>query len=160
MNDYNNYYWAVAWASVDSGPIYEGLIKYQEKIKNICFGVYSKKGRKPEMSTSKSFIISILKQKIQNIHFVRIKDKKITPIHSKLYFFENSENDWECYLGSANFTNNGLYNNFEVMIKITSTDIGETGALYRYIKTYFSDIETDEKITKFSYEDLKKMTEA
>lgn len=83
-------------------------------------------------------------------HFVNSKQVKFILktdgiYHPKVYLFSNSSDDWECIVGSANFTRSALTRNAEIVVHIKSTD-SDSAAIYKTlmaaIDSYWADAES------------------
>ena len=65
--------------------------------------------------------------------------------HPKAYLFENTKSDWECLIGSANFTNSALSKNDEIVIHICSTDVGSQSiyeSIHEAVEKYWENAES------------------
>jgi len=105
MNKYKHYYIATAWASVGSNSITQ-LLKNRKKIKMMIVGTHF-------YQTHPDFIEEFIES--ESVNFI-LNPSGI--FHPKFYLFENSEKDWECLIGSANFTKSALSKNSEVVVHI------------------------------------------
>lgn len=156
---YKHCHIAVAW--VTKG---EHLNLLKEKItddensmiQNLYVGLYGARGEK---TTAIDFVKKFRKYK--NVHFVRsnFPDDKPLLFHSKHYFFVSSDDDWCCYIGSANFTNRGLdeKGNFETMIKVsTDEDMQKPNRhqFYRYNINFFENLKSNKIIHVCSDKEL------
>lgn len=101
--------WAVAWASRGS-PLFKNLKANEGKIGQLTVGIHF-------YQTDPDFIESFLAHK--QVSFVMNPDGVF---HPKLYFFELDGGDWECVVGSPNFTHGGLTSNNEVAVQFGSSD--------------------------------------
>ena len=113
MDSYNNYYWSVAWMETPVG-LYEKLLQNEHKIRLLVTGLY---GFNNERGTSLDFVkfarhLEPDNEKSPRVLFIT---KKYSPgfkhrviLHSKLYYFENSDTDWRLVVGSANFSQRAL----------------------------------------------------
>ena len=110
-NQYQKYYWAVAWAGISSSPFVE-LTENIGKIEKIIVGIHF-------YQTHPGFIEAFLDNK--QVKF--IKQPQGT-FHPKLYLFYNGPLEWEILVGSGNFTEAAFTNNTEAVTLITSTDQG------------------------------------
>jgi len=109
MDKYMHYDWIVAWMGTPD-ILYEKLLKNKDKIRTIATGLYGINkepvteatvihdllGLKDEYGKSKTFFI---KKRGPKDHFI---------LHSKLYYFENSDFDWKLIVGSANFSDSAF----------------------------------------------------
>lgn len=109
MKKYKQYYIATAWASLGSKASKELLIN-KRRIKKMVVGTHF-------YQTHPDFI-----EKFINSKRVRFILKTNGIYHPKVYFFSNGKDNWECIIGSANFTFSALSKNAEVVVHIKSTD--------------------------------------
>jgi len=100
---YNNFYWASAWASSKS-EIFELLRNHRSKIKKLVVGIHF-------YQTDPNFINEFLNE--DTVHFIEQPDGTF---HPKIYLFINDELDWELIVGSANFTHSAFTKNTEASI--------------------------------------------
>ena len=120
MRRYNEYNIATAWASLGSKASDELLNKI-EHIKKMVVGTHF-------YQTHPDFI-----QRFKDSIQVKFILKTDGVYHPKVYLFSNSEDDWECIIGSANFTRSALNKNTEVVVHIKSTD-SDSGNIYKTLK--------------------------
>jgi phosphatidylserine/phosphatidylglycerophosphate/cardiolipin synthase-like enzyme len=66
-----------------------------------------------------------------NFLFPTIIEVVDSVFHPKTYVFVTAPGDWECLIGSPNFTKGGLNRNHEMAVLITSNDAGARPALDR-----------------------------
>jgi hypothetical protein len=138
INNYENISFASAWASGNS-KAFDVLKKNKKKIHKIVVGIHF-------YQTNPNFIKEFLGNE---------KVKYITNptgiFHQKIYLFSNDEKDWQCLIGSANFTKSAMEKNTEIMTCIHSRDVGSKEIYYKLI----TEIETyHKKATIFTKEDL------
>lgn len=111
MKSYKTISFASAWASGNS-KAFKMLLKNKNKINKIVVGIHF-------YQTNPNFINEFTDNK---------KVKFITNpsgvFHPKIYLFSNSNEDWKCLIGSANFTKSALEKNSEIMICLSDKDIG------------------------------------
>jgi HKD family nuclease len=100
---------ASAWASANS-QAFQLLLKHSSKIDKIVVGIHF-------YQTHPNFIREFIDDKK-----VKFQTNPNGIFHPKIYLFQNNENDWECLIGSANFTKAAMKYNSEIMIKINSND--------------------------------------
>ena len=112
MDKYSYYYWSVAWMGEPEG-LYEKLFENKNKIKLLVTGLYGPDNKSP--ITSIRFVNdfgTLLDENYQpRVIYLKRRDKrkhKHFILHSKLYYFENSDSDWRLFVGSANFSDNAL----------------------------------------------------
>jgi len=110
IEKYKKYYILTAWASGNNST-FEKLLKNQDNIEQMIVGTQF-------YQTNPNFMEYFIDS--NKVKFVTDKQKGV--YHPKVYLFENSKNDWECLLGSANFTKSALSSNSEVMIKFNQDD--------------------------------------
>lgn len=110
INDYKNISFATAWASANS-KAFNALKKNKNKIHKIVVGIHF-------YQTNPNFI----KEFIDN-EKVKFITNPTGIFHSKVYLFINNENDWQCLIGSANFTKSAMEKNTEIMTCITNEDV-------------------------------------
>lgn len=106
---YQNFYWATAWAS-SSSPLFSDLLTNKDKIQKIVVGIHF-------YQTHPNFIEAFLNDK--QVHFIQQPEGTF---HPKLYLFTDSSSKWELIIGSANFTNEAFSRNIEASILINNID--------------------------------------
>ncbi len=109
MKKYKKYHIATAWASLGSKASDE-LLEQRKQIEKMVVGTHF-------YQTHPNFIESFIDSK--QVKFILKTDGVY---HPKVYLFSNTEHDWECIIGSANFTLSALTKNAEVVVLIKSTD--------------------------------------
>lgn len=109
IKNYRKCYIATAWASLGSNSSRE-LLRNKDKIARMIVGTHF-------YQTHPNFIKNFIRSK--KVKFI-LKTNGV--FHPKVYMFINSATDWECIVGSANFTSSALTKNEEVVMHITSTD--------------------------------------
>lgn len=138
MNSYDNISFATAWASANSRA-FNILMKNKHKIQKIVVGIHF-------YQTNPNFIKEFIDN--QKVKFIT---NPTGIFHPKIYLFSNDENDWQCLIGSANFTKSAIEKNTEIMSCIHSKD---TGSMEIYNKL-ISEIESyHQRATRFSNDDL------
>lgn len=125
MKKYNKYYIATAWASLGSKASDE-LLGNKKRIKKMIVGTHF-------YQTHPKFIESFVDSK--RVKFI-LKTDGI--YHPKVYLFSNSADDWECIVGSANFTLSALTKNAEIVVHIKSTD-SDSSTIYETIMNAVED---------------------
>jgi HKD family nuclease len=106
---YDNFYWATAWASSIS-TLFNDLLTNKVKIQKIVVGIHF-------YQTHPDFIEAFLNDK--KVHFIQQPDGTF---HPKLYLFTNNSDKWELIIGSANFTDAAFSKNTEASILLSSKD--------------------------------------
>ncbi len=109
MKKYECYYFATAWASLGSEASQE-LFNNKDRIKKIVVGTHF-------YQTHPDFIKQFIDS--DTVNFILNTDGVY---HPKVYLFSNSEREWECIIGSANFTFSALSKNDEIVIHIKQED--------------------------------------
>jgi len=109
IKKYNKIYISVAWSTLGTEAS-STLSKFKHKISQMIVGIDG-------FNTSPEFI-----KEFMDVEYVKYRLKKNGIFHQKIYLFYNSKNNWECLIGSANFTNGGMINNTELIIHIKSDD--------------------------------------
>ncbi|MCF6330824.1 MAG: NgoFVII family restriction endonuclease [Sulfurimonas sp.] len=138
MNSYKNISFATAWASANS-KAFNILNKNKNKIHKIVVGIHF-------YQTNPNFIKEFI-----NNEKVKFITNPTGIFHPKIYLFSNDENDWQCLIGSANFTKAAMEKNTEIMTCINSSDIGSNEIYNKLI----SEIESyHQRATIFSNDDL------
>jgi HKD family nuclease len=102
---------AVAWASKG----FEGfdlLLQHRSKIGRMIVGTHF-------YQTDPEFIQNFITD--EKVRFVMQTDGVF---HPKVYLFTKDSGEWECLIGSPNFTRGGFERNEEVAVLITSLDAG------------------------------------
>lgn len=120
IKKYDSYYIATAWASVGFDAFQE-LLDNQENIKKMVVGLHF-------YQTHPDFIQRFMSNK--KVKYI-LNSSGI--YHPKFYLFVNNKNDWECLIGSANFTKSALSKNSEVVIHLTSKD-EDSKSIYKSLK--------------------------
>lgn len=109
IQKYKKYYIATAWASLGSKASTE-LLKNRNHIKKMVVGTHF-------YQTHPDFI-----EKFIDSNQVKFILKPSGVYHPKVYLFENTKKEWDCLIGSANFTSSALSRNDEIVIHICSAD--------------------------------------
>ncbi|MZG55064.1 restriction endonuclease PLD domain-containing protein [Photobacterium lucens] len=122
MKRYSKYYIATAWASMGSKASSE-LAANQDRIAQMVVGTHF-------FQTHPNFIEKFMDS--ENVRFI-LKSDGI--YHPKVYLFTNNEREWECLVGSANFTLSALKRNHEVVIHFGSDDRGAESSLKDLLNT-------------------------
>jgi len=144
QKDYNEYYWAVAWASHDFRS-FDELKSNKGKIKKIIIGL-NFDGTHPD------FIEEFLYDR--SVKYIKPEQTKGT-FHPKVYLFQNSNSEWELILGSPNFTKAAFTKNDEISILISSKDKNSSKAFLK-VKKYINTLwNKGEYIDKNEYEQYK-----
>ena len=138
MNNYENVSFATAWASANS-KAFNILKKNKNKIHKIVVGIHF-------YQTNPNFI----KEFIDN-EKVKFITNPTGIFHPKIYLFSNNEDNWQCLIGSANFTKSAMEKNTEIMTCIHSTDIGSKEIYNKLINTIKS---YHQRATVFTNDDL------
>lgn len=128
IKQYNKIYIATAWATLGTNAS-NMLFKNSKKIEKMIVGITG-------FSTSPEFI-----EKYKDIQNIKYMLNSKGTFHPKIYLFYSSKKEWECLIGSANFTKSGMSVNTELMIHVTSNE-NETHTfinnLFQEINKYFS----------------------
>jgi HKD family nuclease len=107
---YATFYWATAWASSTS-TLFQDLLTNKRKIKKVVVGIHF-------YQTHPDFIQAFLNDK--KVHFIQQPEGTF---HPKLYLFtDDSEQQWELIIGSANFTNEAFSKNTEASLLLSNKD--------------------------------------
>lgn len=142
IKKYKKYYIATAWASLGSKSSIE-LLRNKNKIIKMIVGTHF-------YQTHPNFIEKFINSK--KVKFI-LKTNGI--YHPKVYLFSNSRNDWECIIGSANFTVSALTKNNEVVVHIKSTDSNSTNIYKSLMDTIDGYWSNSEPISKTEYHNYK-----
>lgn len=126
MKTYNKYYWATAWAGIDSIP-FNDLLKHKSKIEKIIVGIHF-------YQTHPDFIEAFIDNKK-----VRFIEQPEGTFHPKMYLFYNDEQNWELLIGSANFTKQAFVKNSEACLLISNTD-DKSGSVSKDILSYINNL--------------------
>jgi HKD family nuclease len=110
IEKYQKYYILTAWAS-GNNPTFDILLDYEDNIQKMIVGTQF-------YQTNPNFIERFINS--DKVKFMINSQKGI--YHPKVYLFENNKNDWECLVGSANFTKFALSINNEIMINFNQDD--------------------------------------
>lgn len=110
---FDNFYWATAWAS-SSSTLFNDLLINKGKIQKIVVGIHF-------YQTHPDFIEAFLNNK--NVRFIQQPEGTF---HPKLYLFTNNSDKWELIIGSANFTNAAFSRNTEASILLSNKDKNST----------------------------------
>jgi hypothetical protein len=114
---YNEYYWTVAWAGIESST-FEILKNNRQKMKRILIGLHF-------YQTHPDFINEFLLE--ESVRYIKNTEGTF---HPKLYLFKNSNTEWEAIIGSHNFTKAAFTKNTEVSILISSKDNASNKVLF------------------------------
>lgn len=125
MKEYQHYYWMVAWAGKPFA-LTEELCKHAGKIKEIAIGLHF-------YQTHPNFI-----ERFLSTPAVRYMAISSGTFHPKVYLFANDQNDWEAFIGSANFTNAAFHTNNEAGIIIKGNE--NNSHLYYQIRKSISEV--------------------
>lgn len=106
---YDNFYWATAWAS-SSSMLFNDLLTNKTKIQKIVVGIHF-------YQTHPDFIEAFLDDK--KVHFIQQPEGTF---HPKLYLFTDNSDKWEIIIGSANFTNEAFSRNTEASLLVNNKD--------------------------------------
>jgi len=147
IKNYKKFSWAVAWASMNdySADFLADPSKFEKVIVGTNFN-----------QTDPDFIRKAIDE--PNIKFNRKNDGVF---HPKLYLFENNSKDWECIIGSPNFTKSAFGKNLEMAILISDKDNGSIDVyteIKRTINHYWENSETLKKDDLDLYEKGYKTT--
>lgn len=107
---------AVAWASIGFDA-FDLLAKHCSKITRMIVGIHF-------YQTNPKFIEDFLNH--PNVRFIMRVDGVF---HPKTYLFLKGPGEWECLIGSPNFTQGGLRMNDEMAVLISHCDTGAQQAL-------------------------------
>jgi HKD family nuclease len=143
---YDNFYWATAWASSGS-KLFNDLLTNKDKIQKIVVGIHF-------YQTHPDFIEAFLNHK--KVRFIQQPEGTF---HPKLYLFSDKSNKWELIIGSANFTTEAFSRNTEASLLITHKDSNSTDTYNNAIKLVdqtFSDGETFNKTDLDKYRTIWK----
>lgn len=147
---YDKYYWAVAWASTQSTAC-DLLKTHADRIGKMIVGTHF-------WQTHPDFIATFRRHR--RVRFV------LHPggiFHPKLYLFESTKGNWECIIGSPNFTHAALSQNVEAAILITDSDIGadsEHRKLRKQIEEYWRQSQVFKKPDFAIYKNMWKQKQA
>jgi HKD family nuclease len=111
IEKYQEYYILTAWAS-GNNDTFKALLENKSNIKKMVVGTQF-------YQTNPNFIKSFINS--EKVKFM-LDNKQQGIYHPKVYLFENNKNDWECLVGSANFTKSALSVNNEIMINFNQDD--------------------------------------
>jgi HKD family nuclease len=113
---------AVAWASIGF-EAFHLLAKHSQRIKRMVVGTHF-------YQTHPQFIERFLTNPC--VRFVLNPDGVF---HPKVYLFEKAGEEWECLIGSPNFTQSGLGTNDEIAVLVTNRDDGAPEAITALMAT-------------------------
>ncbi|MDR0307262.1 MAG: phospholipase D family protein [Chitinispirillales bacterium] len=120
-NQYDNFYWATAWASSGS-KLFNDLLSHKGKIQKIVVGIHF-------YQTHPDFIEAFLNDK--KVRFIQQPEGTF---HPKLYLFTNKSNEWEMIIGSANFTTQAFTRNTEASLLLSHSDSNSTDTYNHALK--------------------------
>ena len=106
---YDNFFWATAWAS-SGAKLFNDLLTNKSKIQKMVVGIHF-------YQTHPDFIEAFL-----NDRRVRFIQQPEGTFHPKLYLFTDNANTWELIIGSANFTAEAFSRNTEASLLLTCKD--------------------------------------
>ena len=151
MDTYENYYIATAWASYHTDASLK-LFKKKKNIVKMVVGIHF-------YQTDPDFIDKFSKK--CNVRFI------LNPngvFHPKVYLFaDESGNEWECLIGSANFTQGGLTKNDELMVHIKSNDNDSQKVfndIIKHINSYWSNATEMTDIELINYKNIYEKTKS
>lgn len=141
MQRYTKYHIATAWASMGSKASFV-LFENRDRIIKMIVGTHF-------YQTHPNFIGNFLNN--DNVRFILKTDGVY---HPKVYLFSNENDDWECLIGSANFTTSALKKNYELMVHIKSDDQSTKNVftdILNEINIYWSEAQamTNDDMTKY-----------
>jgi HKD family nuclease len=110
---------AVAWASAHFDA-FKRLEENHQKIEKMVVGLHFHQ-------TDPDFIEAFMSHP-NKVRFVRNTEGVF---HPKVYLFVKAEGEWECLVGSPNFTRAGFSSNDEMAVLMTHQDQGANEALER-----------------------------
>lgn len=142
MMKYKRYHIATAWASLGSNAS-KTLLNNKKRIKKMIVGTHF-------YQTHPDFIENFISSK--QVKFI-LQTNGI--YHPKVYLFSNQDNDWECVIGSANFTMSALSRNSEVVVHIKSTDKDASNVYKELISTINGYWIESEPISKDDFHNYK-----
>ena len=146
MKKYKHYYIASAWASLGSNAS-KKLLLNKNRINKMVVGTHF-------YQTHPNFIEEFIDS--QKVQFI-LNTSGI--YHPKVYLFSNENDDWECIIGSANFTSSALSKNSEIVIHIKSTD-DNSSTVYRTIVDKIDDYWSDSSpISRDEFQNYKNQWE-
>jgi HKD family nuclease len=114
IEEYDNFYWATAWASKNF-DIFDELLKNKSKIQKIVVGIHF-------YQTHPDFIKEFLDD-----DRVRFTEQPDGTFHPKLYLFTKNSGEWALIIGSANFTKAAFEKNAEASLLVTHKDNNSNG---------------------------------
>lgn len=139
MKNYNEFYWATAWAGASSA-LFNELTSKKDKIKEIAVGIHF-------YQTHPDFISEFLDN--NSVRFILQPEGTY---HPKVYLFYTDQLHWELIIGSANFTKEAFTRNTEASILISNTDSNSSEILESVLQLV-NDLWKNGKV--FSEDDLK-----
>ncbi len=146
MNKYKKYHIAAAWASLGSDASFV-LLKNKKRIQQMVVGTHF-------YQTHPDFI-----NKFINSEKVKFILNTSGIFHPKVYLFSNNKDEWECLIGSANFTTSALSKNSEIIVHIKHSDDNSNdvyNSILNEISRYWEDAFT---ISKNDYSSYRKIWE-
>lgn len=106
---------AVAWASVGF-KAFKLLVNNSRKIERMVVGTHF-------FQTDPKFIESFLTHPTTRF-VLQNNENQGSVFHPKVYLFNKNEGEWECLVGSPNFTSGGVCNNDEIAVLASHQDQG------------------------------------
>ncbi|MFH0270575.1 restriction endonuclease PLD domain-containing protein [Vibrio jasicida] len=146
MKRYSNYYIATAWASMGSKASNE-LVANQNRIAKMIVGTHF-------FQTHPDFIERFIDN--ENTRFILKPDGVY---HPKVYLFLDDESNWECLVGSANFTFSALKRNHEVVVHFGSNDHGAENSIKDLLNTINAYWSESKKMTSSELDNYKNIWE-
>lgn len=107
--------WAVTWASKGFNA-FEVLKTNEEKIEQLIVGLHF-------YQTHPDFIEAFMSNE-----GVRFKMSPAGVFHPKVYLFEHEHGEWDCFVGSENFTKMAFSLNQEALVHFNHNDLDATSA--------------------------------
>ena len=123
---YQSFYWATAWAGINSKP-FDDLKIFEQKINKVVVGIHF-------YQTHPGFIETFLDNK--KVRYVLQPDGTF---HPKIYLFTNNDFEWELLVGSGNFTTAAFNTNKEATI-LLSHDDDPSNELYSQAKEFIEQV--------------------
>lgn len=146
IKKYKKYRIATAWASLGSKASVE-LLKNKDRIKMMVVGTHF-------YQTHPNFVKEFIDSKKVNFIF-----NPSGVYHPKVYLFSNSKKEWECIIGSANFTTSALSKNSEVVVHIRNSDIGSKNIYKSLVETIEEYWENAEPMNMEEYQNYNNIWE-
>lgn len=142
IEEFDSFYWASAWASINH-KAFEKLLAKRKSIRKIVVGIHF-------YQTHPGFIEPFIDD-----NSVRFVEQPSGVFHPKIYLFENPRFDWKLIVGSANFTKSAFSKNLEASVLISKHDVNANDVYLRAKKVIDDSWSEGKTFTKEKFDGYK-----